>query len=73
MRPKYTLTDIITNEDVPRTPVTDALVEQILYAWAASAPDSTVQPCEVYLPENRGSMDVQLLLVLTEPWDGSPA
>lgn len=73
MKPCYTLTDIVTNEEVPRTPVTDALVEQVLYAWSLRLDGGVVTPCEVYLPENKGSMDAQLLLVLTEPWDGSQA
>lgn len=73
MKPVYKLTDTVTNEEVKPSYATDALVEQVLYAWSISAPDRIVKPCSVALPENRGSMDAHILLELMEPWDGSLA
>jgi len=70
---RYELTDIVTDEVVEQSPVIDALVEQIVYQWSLASPDRIIKPVEVYLPEDRGSMDVQVLLKITEPWDGSQA
>jgi len=73
MKISYELTDVVTNRKVEHSPVIDALVEQIAYQWSFANADRIVKPAEVYLPENCGSMDTQLLLKIMAPWDGSQA
>tara|TARA_R110000868_G_scaffold318074_1_gene578881 strand:- start:31 stop:252 length:222 start_codon:yes stop_codon:yes gene_type:complete len=69
----YELVDVVTGEVVPQSLLTDSLVEQIAYQWCIRSPDNVVHPSVTYLPENKGSMDVQFMLTIKEPWACNPA
>jgi hypothetical protein len=60
----YAMLDAVTNEEMPRTRATDALVKQLLVEWGID-PSKECGPLAV--PDNAGTDGVEIFLFINRP------